>query len=91
MSGGNYPLSLNWVGNNAAAWPTTTKLGYWSAGGSTTCDNDNYYFYHTDNFAGTGGSGVGFGKYDNYISVSNYDMKTEWVDMVRDALNIIVT
>jgi len=91
MSGSNYPLSLNWIGNNSAAWPTTTKLGYWSPGGPTTCDNNNYYFYHTDNFAGTGGTGVGFGKYDAHISINNYDMKTEWVNMVRDALGIIVT
>jgi hypothetical protein len=90
MNGSNNPLSLNWIGNNSAAWPTTTKLGYWTAGNPVTCDKDEYYFYHTDNFAGTGGSGVGFGKYDNHISVNNYDMKNEWVNMVRDALGVSI-
>lgn len=88
-SGGNNPLSLNWMGDNSAAWPTTTKLGYWSPGGSTTCNNDNYYFYHPDNFAGTDGTGVGFGKYDNHISINNYNMKNDWVGMVRDALGMV--
>ena len=60
--------------------------------GSTTCNNDNYYFYHPDNFAGTDGTGVGFGKYDNHISINNYNMKNDWVGIIRtrNGFNLII-